>query len=487
MKHLNIHKIRLVLAVSIAAIVLGGIKPVNAATIEVGEGEGRDFDTIQAGIDAANDGDTILVAPGEFIITEPITFRGKAITVKSEDGPDETIIRMGTPSDIDRGSVVVFESNETSDSILDGFTLTEGKGSLNASRNEWVGGGIVFDASPGTVRNCAIMQNTAMHGGGVICANPCSPNLIDCTIAENSAELGFGGGVFVFGGSSLRMTNCIIRDNSATGSMYGTGCGGGACCFRGSSMTMSNCTIAENSAGNTGGGVLNGENSSMTITRCVIVGNTSAQWCGGVAGWESASTTIINCTICGNSGGTSGGGLGCYAGASAAVTNSIICGNRAANGPEIYVDQFPAELGITYSNVVGGQTGVSVEGGTLNWGQGNIDADPCFIDPDNDDYHLISQAGRWDSNNQLWIQDNVTSPCIDAGDPIGPIGWEPFPNGGFVNMGAYGGTTEASKTYFGGPICETIVAGDINGDGQVNRADLEIMALHWTDEEPLLP
>ena len=66
-----------------------------------------------------------------------------------------------------------------------------------------------------------------------------------------------------------------------------------------------------------------------------------------------------------------------------------------------------------------------------------------------------------------------------------PIGWEPFPNGGFVNMGAYGGTLEASKTYFGGPICETIVAGDINGDGQVNRADLEIMALHWTDDVPL--
>jgi hypothetical protein len=135
--------------------------------------------------------------------------------------------------------------------------------------------------------------------------------------------------------------------------------------------------------------------------------------------------------------------------------------------------------------VVGGQTGVSVEGGTLNWGQGNIDADPCFVDPDNDDYHLMSQAGRWDSNNQLWIQDNVTSPCIDAGDPMGPIGWEPFPNGGFVNMGAYGGTPEASKTYFGEPICETIIAGDINGDGQVNRTDLEIMALHWTDEEPM--
>jgi hypothetical protein len=66
-----------------------------------------------------------------------------------------------------------------------------------------------------------------------------------------------------------------------------------------------------------------------------------------------------------------------------------------------------------------------------------------------------------------------------------PIGLEPFPNGGFVNMGAYGGTATASRTYFGKPVSETIVAGDINGDGEVNRADLEIMALHWTDDEPL--
>ena len=66
-----------------------------------------------------------------------------------------------------------------------------------------------------------------------------------------------------------------------------------------------------------------------------------------------------------------------------------------------------------------------------------------------------------------------------------PIGLESFPNGGFVNMGAYGSTPEASKTYFGEPVCGMIVAGDINGDCQVNMADLEIMALHWTDEEPL--
>ena len=68
---------------------------------------------------------------------------------------------------------------------------------------------------------------------------------------------------------------------------------------------------------------------------------------------------------------------------------------------------------------------------------------------------------------------------------MGPIGCELFPNGGFINIGAYGGTSKASKSYFAEPVCEAIVAGDINGDGHVNRADLEIMALHWTDDVSL--
>jgi len=97
------------------------------------------------------------------------------------------------------------------------------------------------------------------------------------------------------------------------------------------------------------------------------------------------------------------------------------------------------------------------------------------------DYHLKSQAGRWDPNAGSWVQDDVTSPCIDTGDPHSPIGLEPFPNGGIVNMGAYGGTAEASKSYFGGPLCNTILAGDINGDCRVDWQDLSLMALHWME------
>jgi hypothetical protein len=144
---------------------------------------------------------------------------------------------------------------------------------------------------------------------------------------------------------------------------------------------------------------------------------------------------------------------------------------------------------IAYSNVHGG------------WpGEGNIDVDPCFADPGywepngtpddpNDDfwvdgdYHLKSQAGRWDANERRWMKDDVTSPCIDAGDPMSPLRHGPFPNGGIINMGAHGGTAEASKSYFGEPVCETVVAGDINGDCKVDFKDFQLMASHWLQTE----
>ena len=126
-----------------------------ARTITIGPIAGCDFNTIQAGIDAANEGDTVLVAPGEYDITEPITFQGKAITVRSEVGRDETTIRMGMPADNKRGSVVIFENNETTASVLEGFTITGGNG------------GIRFDASSGTVSNCSIAYIRASRGLGV--------------------------------------------------------------------------------------------------------------------------------------------------------------------------------------------------------------------------------------------------------------------------------------------------------------------------------
>jgi len=144
-----------------------------------------------------------------------------------------------------------------------------------------------------------------------------------------------------------------------------------------------------------------------------------------------------------------------------------------------------SHINIKYCNIEGGQNSVSVSGthSTLTWGQGNINADPKFVNPGSGDYHLKSQAGRWEPAIQRWVKDQVTSPCIDTGDMGTAIGFEPFPNGGIINMGGYGGTAEASKSYFGKPPCETIIAADINGDCKVDYQDFAIMAFHWLDDK----
>jgi len=155
----------------------------------------------------------------------------------------------------------------------------------------------------------------------------------------------------------------------------------------------------------------------------------------------------------------------------------------------VWVDK-GATASILHSNVSGGLAGIAcTEGCILNWGPANTDVEPLFaddVDPfftgvASADFHVKSQAGRWDPNSQTWVTDDVTSPCIDAGDPMNPIGLEPFPNAGVINMGAYGATAEASKSYFGEPVCLTIVAGDINGDCRVDFEDFQLMASHWLE------
>ncbi len=149
------------------------------------------------------------------------------------------------------------------------------------------------------------------------------------------------------------------------------------------------------------------------------------------------------------------------------VTNSIIIAAEPVKSD--FADPDPL-INIDHSNVA------------MPWvGAGNINAEAYFVDPDNGDYHLRSQAGRADLNLRTWVLDDSTSPCIDAGNMADPIAFEPFPNGGIRNMGAYAGTSQASKSYFAAPPCETIVAGDINGDCNVDFKDFAIMAFHWLE------
>ena len=132
---------------------------------------GTDYVEIQLAIDKAADGDTVLVKPGQYVITEPVTFKGKAILVKSEGGADETTIRMSAaPADPDRASVVIFENGESEQSVLEGFTLTGGTGTL-----------------------FTLLDGGLIGGGGVLFTPPCAPRIIGCVMVENRAPIGGGG------------------------------------------------------------------------------------------------------------------------------------------------------------------------------------------------------------------------------------------------------------------------------------------------------
>jgi parallel beta-helix repeat protein len=217
---------------------------------------------------------------------------------------------------------------------------------------------------------------------------------------------------------------------------------------------------------------------------------------GGVAVENSCEALLVNNTIVDCGRGLRLFDLGRWGppyrlnpgGGTATVVNCIIwdCTQPVtlADSSNTEIQDRGSHITIKYCDIEGGQGSISVSGShsTFTWGQGNIDADPQFADLNSSDYYLKSQAGRWDPNEGRWTSDDVTSPCIDAGDPNSPIEHEPFPNGGIINIGAYGGTAEASKSYFGEPVCETIVAGDINGDCKVDFKDFAIMASHWLEK-----
>ena len=186
-----------------AVAVFGLVVPAMAATLTVDLNGGADYTDIQAAIDAAADGDTVLVKPGEYVITEPIDFNRlhdpdnpasppvKNIVVRSEGGAEVTTIRMAeTPTNPERASVVVFENGEGAESKLEGVRLTGGSGTMWGGHT--YGGGVSFNGSSPRLTDCTITGNTATEGGGVDCNNS-SPTLTNCTISGNSAMWGEGG------------------------------------------------------------------------------------------------------------------------------------------------------------------------------------------------------------------------------------------------------------------------------------------------------
>jgi hypothetical protein len=354
-----------------------------------------DVATIQEAIDLASEGDTILVAPGTYV--ENIVFSNLDLIVTSTDPEDPAIVEQTIIDGGNAGTVVTFQGQETSNCVVNGFTITGGNNTTNN------GGGIYggYPDSSGqqgtqaTIRNCRIINNNTSRSGGGI-AN-CDGLIENCVIANNTSSAA-GGGVWHSDGH--------IRNNMVYGNESGQQ-GGGLCgCSRG---IIEHNIVYNNSTGDWGGGI---NKCGLSTIRFNTVYNNTADYGGGL------------CDPTGSE-----------------ITHNIVWGNTGRiQGDQIY----------NLDESTNSPTYCCIEAWTVG-GTNNITTDPLFADASNVelsacDFHLQSQAGRWDPTQTNWVIDVQSSLCIDAGNPETAVGEEPAPNGRLVNLGAYGETVEASKT-----------------------------------------
>jgi hypothetical protein len=414
----------------ILTIILVAIPPTSATIIHIPD----DYPTIQQGIDASTDGDTVLVQPGTYV--ENINFNGHNIVLGSLflTTGDTTYIGETVIDGDSSGSVVKFESGEDSTAVITGLTLQNGfddnGGAINCSNN-----------SSCIISHNIISNNTAAtyyggHGGGIFCGTNSNPYIYNNIIISNNATgqfyPGSGGAIYCSESSSIIAKNTICYNSAGGG-------GGGIYCFR-SPVFIKNNLIMENHSGRVGGGIYCHE-ADLIVKGNTIMGNFATGYSdsrGGGISLSSSNAIIENNFIIANFADSLGGGIRCVR-SSPAITNSILYGNvsslgggifgRISSNPEIAncilwgdsaivgseleFDDSSNPL-ITYSNIEGG------------WeGEGNIDADPLFRDPENGDFHLMSTA----------CGDPHDSPCIDAG----PWGLGELRS----DMGAYGGGDSA--------------------------------------------
>ena len=308
-----------------AAVVLSMSSAAQADTIYVdddncpGPGSGTPADpycSIQAAIEKAEDTDEIVVAPGTYF--ETTNFLGKAITLRSTDGPEVTAIDAGGLLYV--GSVVTCEGGEGPDTVLQGFTVTGG--------HAFEGGGMYsYDSSP-TVIGCVFLNNIADTGGGIY-NEFSSATFVDC-IFDGNAGFSFVGGL-----------------------------GGGGMYSYDSSPTVIGCTFRMNTAVFqlvAGGGMYNDASNAIVIN-CLFDAN--AGFGGGMFNVDS-SPIVTNCTFTGNG----GDGIRNFS-SNAILTNCVLWANLS----EQIFDTASSSSTVSYSDVQGGWFGA---------GSNNIDADPLF-------------------------------------------------------------------------------------------------------------
>jgi len=220
---------------------------------------------------------------------------------------------------------------------------------------------------------------------------------------------------------------------------------------------------------------------SPTIKNCLIVGNRSIGPAGAIVYCEHSRSLFENLTVSGNASAGSGSAFR-FTDCDATITNSILWHNA------------PSQITVASGNdpiVVCSD----VQG---TWpGRGNIAEDPLFALPSYGtdsgdpgaawrpaDYHVLSEIGRWHPDSLTWIADKLTSPCIDAGDPSSAWADEPRPHGARINMGAYGGTDQASCSLHAVPIIARWTFAESSGTTAYDGAGNKHGTIHgaaWTD------
>ena len=389
---------------------------VNAASYTVDLAGTGDYTSIIDALDdpAVVNGDVINVNAGTYNLPyrKPINFNGKNVNVQSVSGPELTIIKPFLSSG------VVFTSGETSAAILDGFTITGGKGTAvynaTGTLQGVFGGGILINGAYPTIKNSIITSNgntDSIKGGGIAIFETLGEEVTisDSTISYNKAYTS-GGGIYVrawFGlPVKLAMTNCTVTNNTTSGyqtgggGIFSTSYGGLYAPPPGVTITLTNCMINSNAAGGTIG-------------------------TGGAIFVQDTNVILKNSTVANNRGSVNSGqgGLlidnGYSSGFYLTVTNSIIWDNYPN-----YVAQ------ISGKNLSEGTVDYSDVGpeGWLYSGTNNINIDPLFVDPANVDTSLRDHhLGR-------------CSPAIDAGTntgaPFYDIDGDIRPIGLTVDMGA---------------------------------------------------
>ncbi|HXM54372.1 MAG TPA: choice-of-anchor D domain-containing protein [Candidatus Dormibacteraeota bacterium] len=401
------------LVATAAALVLSGMPAaVSAAgTLNVP----GDFATIQAAIDAAAPGDTVLVAPG--IYPERIDFKGKAITVTSSGGAGVTTIDGGA-----QGRVVNFSNGEGRSSVLRGFTIQNGRLTEGDA-----GAGIqILSASP-TIANNVITGNSACSDGGGIYESFGSPLIQGNLITNNGASDqgcsgGGGGGIFVGGAATAQVIGNTITGNHGFW-------GGALVLFAAGSPTVADNVMSGNSSTSDGGAIWSVNQSDAVIVQNLIVNNRSGATGGGVSFSPPSGTLgpeLVNNTIAGNSA-TQGSAV--WAGgffATSRLFNNVLVGGAGEGA--VYCDHSFSTATPVFDHNDGFATteggGFDANCGTVAGASGNISADPRFAG--SGDFHL--QAG---------------SPAIDTGNNSAPdlpatdLDGNARVAGAAVDMGAY--------------------------------------------------